>query len=289
MNHQNFENDATPYPLSKNRMAELQNDIQVPLKMLATALPLGNCIIAGCEGAGKPGFVCLGCSDGNGGVVYEVYEVRAGVEALYLNPREETITAKNNKNENVVVRVERYLEWSTSLNADGCVFGSLPRLWLSKAAQDDEGWAACANGTNWNAGTSGTSLRVKMEGGLVHLWGTLTYQPYIIITEALKQTDYLSRIGNTDAAVGSKIRVSLDKALYKDVNIANEIAVSRIERYVTRNLTLPTGYRPQSDVLIPIRYNGVPSTAIVDGDGNVLLAQEPEIGDTLAIDTHIAI
>ena len=285
MNRQNFDTTSeSPYPLTVDRMAEMQDDWQAALRLLAMLSPLGECIVAGCETAGSAGFVCLAVDGG-----HELFEVKAGVAGTYLNLHEDEVKAKDPADESrdLVVRTESYLEWGYT-KADDCrTWADLPRLWVRKGAQDDAGWVGCTNGTNWTAGTSGVSVRVQHVGGRVHLWGSVTYAPYIRVSDALYGTDYIKALGN-DLKVGDLVRATTSKTDF-GATVAAQVASARISAFTTNQLTLPSGYRPQGDLLIPVRYNGTPAMAVIDAGGQLLLSSEAEIGDTLEIDTYFEI
>lgn len=289
MNHENFDTESAElFPLSKTRMAELQSDIQVPLKVLATMLPKEDCIVAGCEAAGAAGYAVVGLSDGNGGTVYEVIEVRAGVAGTYLNLNEESITALNGDGEDVVVRRERWLSWgynAVNTLAPALTYASMKRLWVKKARQDDNGWTACANGTNWNAGTGGSVLRVAYSGGRVHLSGNLIYQPYLRVTQGLIDLGYFSGWGDTPT-VGSLVRATTQQTTNTATGVLSALKQTLEVSFVGNTMRLPSGYRPTGDVLVPVVYNGTPACGIVGSDGVLTLDKDPEIGDTLKIDTY---
>lgn len=291
MNQENFNPEsAEKFPLSKTRMAELQGDIQAPLELLATMLPLGDCIIAGCARAGEAGYAVLGLSDGNNGTVYEVLEVRAssGGTNAYLNLRIRPVQAQNGDGEDVLVRTERYLEWGTNpdnSNAPARVYADMQRLWVKKTRQDDRYWLGCSNGTNWNAGVSGNVLRVTYTGGRVHLAGQLTYQPYLRVTQRLIDSGYFAGSQQVPA-VGELVKATASRSIYSQAGVLSEVKQSMELSFTGNTMKLPTGYRPAGDVLVPVLYNGVAASAIVDSAGDVTLDRDPEIGDTIKIDTY---
>ena len=281
-----FDDSATQFPLSKTRMAEMQADLQVPMKILAEALPSGSCILCGCETAGTAGYVRVAMSDGNGGTVYEVIEVNAGATgSLYLNLTEETIYAKNTSGVDVAVRKERYLKWSMEKGEMCWTYADLPRLWVKAAHQDEEGYTGCANGTNWYVATGGLQMAARFVGGRVHLRGLLTYAPYIRVSQALIDKSYFADYALA-VNVDSVVRATTATARYSDMTVASEVRKAQVLEYRSNLLTLPVRYRPSGDIVIPIRYNGSPSTAVIDSDGGLLLSQEAEVGDTLKIDTY---
>lgn len=294
MNHENFNPEsAVKFPLSKTRMAELQSDIQAPLQLLATMLPLEDCIVAGCDSAGDPGYAILGLSDGNDGTVYEVLEVRAssGGTNTYLNLQTSPVYAQNGNGENVLVRTERYLEWGTNqdnTNAPARTYADMKRLWVKKARQDDSNWRNCTNGTNWTAGVSGNLLRVSYAGGRVHLAGQLTYLPYLRVTQRLIDTGYFASAAQVPA-VGTLVKATGTKSIYNQAGVLSEVKQSFELSFVGNTMKLPSGYRPAGDVLVPVLYNDSPACAIVDSDGVLTLDRDPEIGDTIKIDTYFEI
>lgn len=293
MHQENFDPEsAVKFPLSKTRMAELQSDIQAPLQLLANMLPLEDCIVSGCANAGDPGYAILGLSDGNNGTVYEVLEVRAssGGTNIYLNLQTSPVYALNGDNENVLVRTERYLEWGTNAdntNAPARTYSEMKRLWVKKARQDDSNWRNCTNGTNWNAGTSGNVLRVSYSGGRVHLAGQLTYQPFLRVTQKLIDSGYFRN--TTAPAVGTLVQATAAKSIYNEVGVLSEVKQSFELSFVGNTMKLPSGYRPAGDVLVPVLYNDTPACAIVNSDGVLTLDRDPEIGDTIKIDTYFEI
>lgn len=262
MNRQNFDIQSVQnYPLTIDRMAELQGDVQVPLKMVSGAMPLGDCILAGCEHAGDPGYAIVGSDDGNGGTAYEVYEVKSGSTAgVYLAVTETAVTAQNSAGATVTVRVERYLTWEVNEPQSGVyvAYAGLKRVWLKKAGQDDDGWTACAGGSWWHQGVSGTSLRVQRSGGRTHLWGNVKLGLMVAGV-----TQYVGNVGE----------------------LVTQHGIIRNETSTTPSL--PEGYRPDGDLLIPILYNGAPSFAVINSSGDLLLSQDCDLGDTLVIDTWI--
>ena len=279
MNKQNFDiNSTTNYPLTIDRMAEFQTDTQVALNVLANMEPLGNCILAGCQSTGAAGYVLAKIDD-----LYEVFEVKKGsTSATYLKLNTKETKADNSDGESPVVRIERWLEWAAS---GDIAYETLPRLWLKKTPQDDEAWTACANGTNWNAGTSGTSLRVQRVGGRVHLWGEMTYQPYVIASSELIQTGYFTQFMNRQVSEGEMIKVTNVPSLISEPTIRSLLDRDTVVKRISLLLTLPGGYyKSGSMILVPILYNGVASSAVIDGEGNLQLSQTIEAGDVLKID-----
>lgn len=258
MNRQNFDQSSVSnYPLTINRMAEAQNDWRVPTEILAAMLPSGNCILSGCESKGAAGWVRMVNEDGHP----EVFEVRAGSSgASYLALAGQTVTAENSDGETVTVRVERYLVWSYNSTANSVAYANLPRMRVRLTPQDDAEWAEVPEGTQWKALTTGQRLRVQRTGGRVHLWGNMTYALLI---------------DNAWVKVGLK------------TDFINEGKFTMFESSDT--FRLPLGYRPAGDMVIPIRYNGQPATAVLTSGGQLLLGRETELGDTLKIDTYIEI
>lgn len=263
MNRQNFDtNSVSNYPLTIDRMAELQEDIQAPLIILANMLRTDEaasrttgCILSGCEHSGDPGYVMLYLSDGNGGYYKEVFEVEAGSNvATYLVLDERTTTVENSVEVDVDVRFERVLVWAANepVSGDYVSYANLPRLWVKQAAQDDAGWTLCNNGSWWYAQLNGVTARVKHQGGRVHLWCDVKFGLQI------------SQPGSGSANNHERPGV-MDAWTY----------------------TLPSGYRPSADVLVPVLFNGTASFAVLNSGGQLLLSQEPELGDTLVIDTFI--
>lgn len=279
MNKQNFDiNSTTNYPLTIDRMAEFQGDMQVALTVLANMEPLGDCILSGCESKGAAGYVLAKIDD-----LYEVFEAKKGsTSATYLKLNTKETKADNSDGESTVVRIERWLEWAAS---GDIAYGTLPRLWLKKTPQDDEGWTACANGTNWNAGTSGTSLRVQRAGGRVHLWGEMTYQPYVIASSELIQTGYFNQYMNRQVSEGEMVKVTNVPSLINEPTMRSFLDRDTVVNRKSLLLTLPEGYyKSGSMILVPILYNGVASSAVIDGEGNLRLSQTAEAGDVLKID-----
>lgn len=265
MNRQNFDpENVNNYPLTIDRLAEAQRDWLLPQKMVAGLLPKGGCIVAGCESAGAPGYAVAGVPDGNGGTAYELFEVRGGSSSsVYLVVTERTLTAENSSGATVAVRVERYLAWAVNRPESGtyAAYADLPRLWLRKAPQDDDVWKSCTGGLWWHTPLGGTSLRVQRVGGKVHLWGKVKY--------GLRLNGAVVFVGN-----------------------ANELATTNnlIRTTASTVPELPEGYyNPNGDTLIPIKYNGAPSIAVIDGEGQMLITQESELGDTLEINTWIEV
>ena len=258
MNRQNFDTTSvTNYPLTIDRMSEMQGDLQAPMEILAGMLPEGNCILAGCASKGAAGWVRMLNEENQ----YEVFEVRAGSSgASYLAlTTPPPVTAENSDGETVTVRVERYLVWSYNSTANSVEWADLPRMRVRLAAQDDAEWLEASGGIRWFAGT-GYRLRVQRTGGRVHMWGDMTFGAYVggsWITD-----------GERVVVSGTDVRLSLESATI---------------------LNVPEGYRPDGDMLIPIRYNGVASSAVLTSEGNLLLGRDSELGDTLKIDTYIEI
>lgn len=258
MNRQNYDpNSVSNYPLTIDRMAEAQGDWQEPTKMLEKMLPTGNCIIAGCESKGAAGWVRMVNEEGQP----EVFEVRAGSSgASYLALTEQTVTAENSDGETVTVREERYLVWSNNATANSVAYAGLPRMRMRVTPQDDTEWMVVPEGNQWIALTTGQRLRVQRVGGRVHLWGDMTY--------AL-------RINAVWVIDGHK----LDR-----INDGTFVMLESSDTF-----RLPMGYRPDGDVVVPIRYNGQATTAVLTSGGRLLLGRETELGDTLKIDTYIEI
>lgn len=224
----------------------------------------------------------------------EVLEVRAssGGTNTYLTLKTNTITVPNGDGVDVLVRTERYLEWNTNppdpLTIPHRTYADMKRLWVKKARQDDSNWRNCTNGTNWNAGISGNVLRVSYAGGRVHLAGQLTYQPYLRVTQKLIDTGYFAGAAQVPA-VGTLVQATAAKSIYNQVGVLSEVKQSFELSFVGNTMKLPSGYRPAGDVLVPVLYNGTPACAIVDSDGVLTLDRDPEIGDTLKIDTYFEI
>lgn len=272
MNRQNFdEENVSNYPLTIARLAELQEDVQVPLKVLAGMQPYDSCIVSGCRESGDSGYVLVDTGAG-----YEVLEVKSGESgSTHLKPTTSNVEAENSDGEKVVVRYLRWLEWSTAGDYE---YAALPRLWAKKAAQDGD-WVGCSNGTNWNAGTTGVSLRVQYEGGRVHLYGELTWQPIVVVSKALIDLGYVK-----DVTVGSTLRATARTSATENYAISAEVAKMSVLQRLRNQLTLPSGYYTSGAMtLIPILYNGSPSSAVIDGEGNLLLSQSAEVGDVLKI------
>lgn len=268
MNRQNFDpNSVSNYPLTIDRMAELQEDIQAPLIILANMLQADEaasrttgCILSGCEQAGDPGYVMLHLSDGNGGYYKEIFKVEAGSNvSTYLVLDERTTTVENSAEEDVDVRFERVLVWAVNAPASGdyVPYANLQRLWVKQAAQDDAGWTLCSNGGWWYVPNGGLSARVKRESGRVHLKANVKF--------GLQIAGLVTFTGD----------------------IASLTAQNNIERpTAVETYTLPSGYRPESDVLVPVLFNGVANYAVINSNGELLLSKEPGLGDTLVIDTY---
>ena len=269
MNRQNFDtNSVSNYPLTIDRMAELQEDIQAPLIILANMLQTDEaasrttgCILSGCEHPGCPGYVMLYLSDGNGGYYKEVFEVEAGSNvATYLVLDERTTTVENSVEVDVDVRFERVLVWAVNTPASGdyVSYANLSRLWVKKAAQDDAVWTLCNGGSWWHAQLNGVTARVKHQGGRVHLRCSV------------------------------KFGLLVEQIIHYQGNLEEMVQQFEMERSTgTYTYTLPSGYRPSADVLVPVIFNGTASYAVLDSAGQLMLSQEPGLGDTLVIDTFI--
>lgn len=174
MNRQNFNPETVGnYPLTIERMAEMQGDQQMPLEVIAGMCGGRDCIISGCETAGAAGYVLH-----NG----EVFEVKAfsGMGAMqpgWLIVRSSEVPATNSDGEEVVVRVERWMEWSQLIpfvGAEAILPSKLPRLWTSLVKETP--WEACVNNEIWvpvhpnNPNMSKLLPRVrKLRNGLVHV------------------------------------------------------------------------------------------------------------------------
>ena len=260
MHRQNFDTTSgNSYPLTTDRMAELQDDLQVPLKVLAAMLPEGgtaavDCILTGCAVAGAAGYALVTL-----GGVREVIEVRSGTGS-YLSLTTVNQTATNAQNNTVTVRVKRYLDWTS--NSNGINWANLPRMRVRLAKQDDSAATYCTGGLWWHVPTNGSRLRVQRTGGRVHLQGSVKYGLQLAGAQQVIYTGSWTSIAETNA---------LTKRPVDDIPV------------------LPTGYRPDGDIIVPIRYNGNPSFAVIDSDGQLLLSQEHELGDTLEIDTWLEI
>ena len=255
MHRQNFDTGSErSYPLTIDRLAEMQGDLQVPLKILAGMLPEGDCILSGCESVGDAGYVLTDL-----GGTYEVLEVREG-SGTYLELKSESITATNAEGETVTVRVERWLDW-TDTKGSNLAYSGLPRLWLRKASQNDAEWQAVGEGTQWQAFATGARPRVQRTNGRIHLWGEVTY--------AVK----LNNVWTATNLVKQDLLADGTLVLFESSD----------------TFRLPTGYRPAGDVLVPIRYNGVPGTALLTSAGQLLLGRDTEVGDVLKIDTWFEI
>lgn len=272
MNRQNFDGTSVSnYPLTIDRMAELQNDLQAPLKIFEGMLQFvagenvesrmyQGCILSGCMRTGDPGYVILRLSDGNGGYNTEIFEVKAGSSlASYLVLTERTLTVENSDSQTVDVRFERFLTWSVNAPGNGvCAnYSELPRIWVKVAGGDDFEWTMCSGGRWWYAPTGGFRARVRREGGRVHLKASV------------------------------KFGLSIDGYINFNGDIGSLLETHDIEHTTASDTyTLPTGYRPAADVLIPIMFNGTASFAVVKSSGELMLSQEPELGTTLVIDTY---
>lgn len=285
MHEENFNESAGVFPLTKTRMAELQRDIQAPLKLIAGMLPAEDCIVSGCEEAGAAGYAVVGLTDEGGETRYEVMEVRSGVAGSYLNLVETPVTVTDDEGEAVLVRTERYLDWSynASNSAPSWEYAGMKRLWAKRGAQDDAGWTACANGTSWNPGTDGSLLQVNMSGGRVHLTGRLTYQPFVIVTQELINLGYFAN----GTMLGSLQRTKAQKSVYQTAGVLSEVQQHLEVSFQSNSMTLPVRYRPTGDVLVAVRYNGAAAYGIVGSNGVLTLDRTPEIGDTIVIDTYI--
>ena len=132
---------------------------------------------------------------------------------------------------------------------------------MNVAPQDDTGYKLCTGGLWWHTPTGGTSLRVQRTGGRVHLWGSVKYGLL------------LNTVGASTIYTGH----------------ANEVATENgmVRTTVSTVPVLPEGYRPTGQLLVPMLYNGVASYAVIDSDGQLLIGQDPELGDTMQIDTWI--
>ena len=259
MNRQNFDTSSVGnYPLTIDRMAEAQGDWLAPMGMLAKVLPAGNCIIAGCESKGAAGWVRMM----NENSQPEVFEVRSGSSsASYLKLTQQDVTAENSDGDTVIVRRERYLTWAANGSGTYCVWADLPRIRVRLAKQDDSTVSYLNGGLWWHVPTTGSALCVQRTGGRVHLQGSVKYGLQL----APAVVTYTGRWEELAT------EHSVTKTLRDDVPV------------------LPQGYRPDGDILIPVRYNGAASFAVIDSDGQLMLPQEHELGDTLEIDTWIEI
>lgn len=245
--------------MSIDRMAEAQDDWQAALKVLAKVQPSGNCILAGCESNGAAGWVRMRNENGQP----EVFEVKAGDGAAeYLKLVEDVVTAENSDGETVTVRVERHLEWVVNAPATGkyCTWAGLPRMLAKMAKQDDAVASYCSGGLWWHVPTNGTRLNVQRIGGRTHLQGSVKYG---LLLTAVGVVTYTGRWASLAADN------NITKTQRDDIPV------------------LPTGYHPDGDIMIPIKYNGTPGFAVVDSDGRILISQEPELGDTLEINTWL--
>lgn len=265
MNRQNFDkNSVSNYPLTIDRMAEAQDDWQLPVQLLALMQPAEACILAGCESAGAAGWVRMR----NENDQWEVFEVEAGSNlANYLHLVATTVSVENSDGETVAVREVRKLQWvyvgeEQSPAANSVAYADLPRARMSVAPQDDAGYKLCTGGLWWHTPTGGTSLRVQRTGGRVHLWGSVKYGLL------------LNTVGATTIYTGNANTVATEKGITRTT--ASTVPV------------LPAGYYPASgNVLVPMLYNSTPSFAIIDSSGQLLISQDPELGDTMAIDTWV--
>ena len=264
MNRQNFDqNSVSNYPLTIDRMAEAQSDWQLPTQLLAAMQPAVACILAGCESAGAAGWVRMR----NENDQWEVFEVEAGSNlANYLHLTATTVSVENSDGVTVAVREVRKLQWlyvgeEQSPAANSVAYADLPRARMNVAPQDDTGYSLCTGGLWWHTPTGGTSLRVQRTGGRVHLWGSVKYG--LLLNMAGASTIYTGH--------------------------ANEVATENgmVRTTVSTVPVLPEGYRPTGQLLVPMLYNGVASYAVIDSDGQLLIGQDPELGDTMQIDTWI--
>ena len=264
MNRQNFDqNSVSNYPLTIDRMAEAQRDWQLPTQLLAAMQPAVACILAGCESAGAAGWVRMR----NENDQWEVFEVEAGSNlANYLHLTVTTVSVENSDGVTVAVREVRKLQWlyvgeEQSPAANSVAYADLPRARMNVAPQDDTGYSLCTGGLWWHTPTGGTSLRVQRTGGRVHLWGSVKYG--LLLSTAGASTIYTGH--------------------------ANEVATENglVRTTVSTVPVLPEGYRPTGQLLVPMLYNGVASYAVIDSDGQLLIGQDPELGDTMQIDTWI--
>ena len=265
MNRQNFDqNSVSNYPLTIDRMAEAQDDWQLPVQLLALMQPAEACILAGCESAGAAGWVRMR----NENDQWEVFEVEAGSNlANYLHLVTTTVSAENSDGETVTVREVRKLEWvyvgeEQSPAANSVAYADLPRVRMTVRPQDDAGYKLCTGGLWWHTPTGGTSLRVQRTGGRVHLWGSVKYGLL------------LNTVGATTIYTGNANTVATENGITRTT--ASTVPV------------LPAGYYPASgNVLVPMLYNSTPSFAIIDSSGQLLISQDPELGDTMEIDTWV--
>lgn len=265
MNRQNFDqNSVSNYPLTIDRMAEAQGDWQLPVQLLALMQPAEACILAGCESAGAAGWVRMR----NENDQWEVFEVEAGSNlANYLHLVATTVTAENSDGTTVTVREVRKLQWvyvgeEQSPAANSVAYADLPRARMTVKPQDYAGYKLCTGGLWWHTPTGGTSLRVQRTGGRVHLWGSVKYGLL------------LNTVGATTIYTGNANTVATENGITRTT--ASTVPV------------LPAGYYPASgNVLVPMLYNSTPSFAIIDSSGQLLISQDPELGDTMAIDTWV--
>lgn len=264
MNRQNFDqNSINNYPLTIDRMAEAQSDWQAGMKLLAEIQPAVACILAGCENQGSAGWVRMK----NENDQWEVFEVEAGSNlGNYLQLVATTVTAENSDGTTVTVREVRKLQWvyvgeEQSPAANSVAYADLPRARMNVAPQDDTVYSLCTGGLWWHTPTNGTSLRVQRTGGRVHLWGNVKYG--LLLNGGDVSTIYTGH--------------------------ANEVATEHgmVRTTVSTVPVLPEGYRPTGQLLVPMLYNGVASYAVINSEGQLLISQDPELGDTMAIDTWI--
>lgn len=181
MNRQNFNpEEIGNYPLTIERMKELQEDLQAPLRILAEMAGGQNCILAGCETAGAAGYVLVN------GEVLEVKEYAiTGNEPIAFRIRSSVTSATNSDGEEVTVREERWAEWTPQLQLGGVgyvIYGGLPRLHTSMVKETP--WEACVNNEIWvpvhpnNPNMSKQLPRVrKLRNGLVHVECDCFYGP----------------------------------------------------------------------------------------------------------------
>ena len=165
MNRQNYNpEEIANYPLTIERMAEMQRDQQVALEIVARAAGR-DCIVSGLESAGRSGYVVIG------GEVLEVKAQSGLFFAAGLRLRSQTISAENSDGEEVEVREERWLEWVSQVGGEGVIDpGSLPRVEVTLVEESQ--WEDSENEEIWDSTPyEGRQLpRVrKRKNGLVEI------------------------------------------------------------------------------------------------------------------------
>lgn len=248
MNSMNFDPDSeSSYPLTIDRMAELQEDLQAGMKALAGLLAGSDAIIiAGCGSAGAAGWACVTNESGQ----REVMEVKAGSGTpTHLVLTTETVTAANGEGTTVTVRTKRHLVWATEASGTSYAWSGMKRLRAEATAQDEGSAVTLTSGTDrWEAAAEGGYMKLQLTGGRVH-------------------------------AV-CNMRVKL-------VSSAGSDSGSEVGYVENTDIVFPARYRPAGDTLVALRYNGAATAGVLTAGGTLLTGRTATAGDTLEMDTYI--